>query len=107
MDEIRQRFASATYSDHVLERMFERGFYPQDLAEAIADPRAEEIETFPLHAQGPRVLVLGRTTSGRPLHLLLGTRGRLCVITVYDPSEEPSRWSPDYRTRVSQPKGGP
>lgn len=101
MEDIRARFVSVVYREHALWRMFERGVGPREVAEAITDPNAEVIESYPNAPEGPCCLVLGRTTSGRPLHTVLGLRGPLCVISVYDPSADPQqRWSDDFRRRT-------
>ena len=63
----------------------------------------EVIESYPEDRPYPSVLILGRTSSGRPLHLVCAhaqKEDRAIVITVYQP--DPTRWTEDFRRRRSE-----
>jgi len=60
----------------------------------------EIIAEYPDDQPYPSCLILGRTVTGRPLHVVcapVSSEFRLIVITTYQP--EPSRWESDYRRR--------
>ncbi len=58
----------------------------------------EIIEDYPEDARGHSALLLGRTTGGRPVHVVCSPKDEyLAVITAYVP--EPDEWSVDLRVR--------
>ena len=61
----------------------------------------EIIENYPDNQRGPSCLVLG-FCNARPVHVVCTIKediGELLLITLYDPSGQPDRWSEDYRKR--------
>ena len=61
------------------------------------------IEEYPEDQPYPSVLVLGRTSAGRPLHLVCAyaeAEDYLVVVTVYEP--DPLRWDEEFRHRRGQ-----
>lgn len=60
----------------------------------------EIIEEYPDDQPYPSCLVLGRTLTDRPLHIVcapVSTERRLIVITTYQP--DPVRWEADFKQR--------
>jgi len=60
----------------------------------------EIIEEYPEDKPYPSYLVLGQTTTGRPLHIVCApvrTEVRLIIIITYQPDSD--RWEPDFRRR--------
>lgn len=60
----------------------------------------EIIEEYPDDRPYPSCLILGRTTAGRPLHVVCApvlSEQRLIIITTYQP--DPDRWDPEFRRR--------
>jgi hypothetical protein len=85
---------------HTQDEMRQEGFTAADIVEALTSPLAEVIEDYPQDQRGASCLILSRT-DGRPIHVIVTTPPRpLFIITVYDPSLRPERWSPDFRGRV-------
>lgn len=68
-----------------------------EVGEAVAS--AGLVEEYPDDRPYPSCLLLGRTGTGRPLHLVAAydeAGARVLVVTVYQP--DPRRWE-DYRRR--------
>lgn len=81
--------------------MAERGIDAIMVKEAIFSLEAEPFERNMGDARGPSLLILGWREDGRPLHVLLGFKPPMWVITAYDPSEdEKGRWASDLKTRL-------
>jgi hypothetical protein len=60
------------------------------------------IEEYPNDKPYPSALILGRTATGRPLHIVCAPvllEKRLIIITTYEP--DPHRWESDCRRRKS------
>ena len=58
------------------------------------------VEEYPDDRPYPSVLVLGRTSEGRPVHVVCAyapEEDQLIVITVYEP--DPNRWDEGFRHR--------
>ncbi len=59
------------------------------------------IEDYPEDARGHSCLVLG-FAGARPIHAVCTVKDdprEILLITVYDPSERPDKWDPDFRRR--------
>ena len=99
---IRSSFAdeSVLYSQHAKQEMDSEEFGPitdPEVAQAVA--AGTVIEEYPDDRPYPRVLVYGRTSAGRPLHVVCAydeVEGCAIVVTVYQP--DPQRWH-DYTAR--------
>jgi len=62
---------------------------------------AEVIETYPDDKPYPSVLILGRTTLGRPLHFVCAydkDQDRVVLVTIYQP--DPSLWLDNRRRKT-------
>lgn len=88
------------FSTHAAKRIVERGFTRTEI-EVVLD-KGEIIEKYPDDQRGESYLMLGWIAED-PVHVVAAdqdTRNLTIVVTVYDPSEKPSRWSDDYRRRL-------
>nr|VFJ77483.1 MAG: protein of unknown function (DUF4258) [Candidatus Kentron sp. FW] len=86
------------YRIHATRRMFERNIDENDVERTLKQGEVIERydEDFPL----PSVLISGRTTGGRPLHVVVGINTperKFIIITVYEP--DPPRWTKDFSRR--------
>lgn len=85
--EIRAKIASGRFefSRHAVDQSISREISVQDVAEAVRT--GEIIEDYPADKYGPSCLVLGRTQSGRPLHVQCSYPSRpvIKIITMYEP----------------------
>ena len=101
IDDIRAKIAGDQFefSKHAVDQAILRGISVQEVREAVAT--AVIIEDYPGDKYGPSCLLLGFTTTGRPLHIQCSypSRPLLKIITLYEP--DPDQWI-DLRTR----KGG-
>jgi hypothetical protein len=81
--------------------MLDEGFGPildQEVYEAATG--CSIVEEYPDDRPYPSVLVLGRTSQGRPVHVVCAYApedDQLIVITVYEP--DPDRWDEEFRQR--------
>lgn len=85
------------FSRHAMQRMYERGFDPHNIALAIS--AGEVIVSYPDDRPFPSVLLLG-VVEATPIHVVVakdGTTGDCYVVTVYVP--DPLRWTEDFRIR--------
>lgn len=75
---------------HALRRMAERNISASEIEEAGAS--AEIIENYPEDKYSPSALLLGFTTTGRPIHLQVSLveSEQTKIITMYEP--EPEEW---------------
>ena len=98
MDDIRIKVEQDLFefTKHAVDRTLLRHIRVSEIREAIAS--GEIIEDYPNDKYGPSCLILGITSTGRPLHLQVGYAPHrlLKVITVYEP--DPDEWV-DFRTR--------
>jgi hypothetical protein len=100
LDDVLAALASSNYqiSRHAAEAMADDAI---DEAELLAATRnGEVIEDYPSAWPCPAALVLGSAILGRPIHMVWAHEPqmtRAILITVYLP--DPTRWSPDFRTR--------
>lgn len=99
MAQIAQAVATGQYqyTVHGAQQRIARQIHRDEIEEAIRG--GEIIEDYSQHHYGPACLILGRTRSGRPLHILCSVRTVVDIITVYEP--DPNEWEADLRTRRS------
>lgn len=99
--EIRQCLAECRFTDHARREMETESFGVIRVDEVLqALDTGEIIEQYPEDWPYPSCLVLGRTVTGRPIHVVCAPvpiQRRLIVITTYQP--EPTRWDPEFRRR--------
>jgi hypothetical protein len=87
------------WTSHILERLFQRNISLDDISAALTNGRI--IEQYPSDYPFPSCLVLGRTTAGKPLHIVCGSNGaELWLITAYYPN--PAEWTEDFTVRKEQ-----
>jgi hypothetical protein len=70
-----------------------------ELEEALN--QCEIIEEYPDDPRGPSWLALGFSEK-RPIHAVCAVKAdpdEVLIITVYDPSKRPEKWTEDYRKR--------
>lgn len=85
------------YRIHAVQRMWQRGITPDEVAEILA--LGEVIEDYPDDFPYPSRLLLA-SVNGRPLHLVVAENtddNSVIVITVYQP--DLMNWLQDYRER--------
>ncbi|NOZ09761.1 MAG: DUF4258 domain-containing protein [Gammaproteobacteria bacterium] len=59
----------------------------------------EIIEDYPEDTRGHSCLMLGRSTDGRPIHVVCAPKDEyLAIITAYIPDD--AQWAENYRTRI-------
>jgi hypothetical protein len=97
-EQIRGKAADGRFelSDHAVKQALDRSIAVHEVREALG--RGEVIEDYPNDKYGPSCLVLGRTDTGRPLHVQCSYPSRpvLKIITLYEP--DPELWT-DHRQR--------
>jgi len=76
------------FTKHALDQSIQRRITVQEVREAIEN--GEVLEDYPDDKYGPSCLVLGRTKSGRPIHLQCShpSRENIKIITLYQPDPE-------------------
>jgi hypothetical protein len=79
---------------HALQRSIERSIAEEEVVEILLN--GEIIEEYPEDKYGPSCLILGRTQSGRPLHVQCSLPPTIWIITLYEP--DPQEWI-DWRSR--------
>ena len=98
IEDIRRRFAENRFefSQHAVDASILRHISVEEIREAVS--KAEVIEDYPEDKYGPSCLILGRTQTGRPLHIqcTYPSRDPIKVITVYEPNS--ALWI-DFRVR--------
>ncbi len=82
------------FSDHAVRRMIKRSIDRLEISEAIMN--CEMIEEYPEDKYSPSCLLLGKTKTGRVLHIQLSLPPSVVIITVYEP--DPKEWI-DFRKR--------
>ena len=99
IDEIRQKVAQNRFefSQHAVDVTILRRISVDEIREAIVV--GEIIEDYPEDKYGPGCLILGRTQSGRPLHIqyTYPSRELIKMITVYEPDSV--QWTEDFGVR--------
>ena len=97
-EEVRHQLhmGSFDFSRHAFRRAVERNVSEEEIRQAGL--RATIIESYPGDKYSPSCLLLGFTTSGRPLHIQvsLANTQRVRIITLYEP--DPNEWI-DYSGR--------
>jgi len=89
------------YTRHAREEMLYEEFgkiFEEEVYQAIQS--GEVIESYEYDTPYPSILIMGRTNTGRPIHIVCAYSSEddlAIVITVYHP--DPSRWN-EYRRRV-------
>ena len=87
------------YRIHATQRMFRRDIHEDDIELLLKDGKIIERydDDFPL----PSLLLNGRTSKNRPLHLIAAinhTEKKIIIITAYEP--DTLRWADDYSRRL-------
>lgn len=86
-------------SEHGYDEMAEAGLSAREVMEGIGD--AVVVEDYPNYHKGPCVLVLQRTRTGGPIHVVWGTpKGQASpsvLVTAYRPDTD--RWTSDFMRR--------
>jgi len=99
IDEIREKIRARRYefSRHAVDQSIMRDISVADLEEALAG-KCEVVEDYPDDKYGPSCLLLGFTSTGRPLHIICSypSRPLVKIITLYEP--DPAEWT-DNRIR--------
>jgi hypothetical protein len=93
---IQQQISGGQYHwrRHAIQRSIERGIAEQEVVEAILS--GDIIEEYPEDKYGLSCLILGKTRTGRPLHVQCSLPPTVWIITLYEP--DPQEWI-DLRTR--------
>lgn len=98
IEEIRDKIAAGQfeYSKHAVDQSILRHITVQETREAIAN--AQIIEDYPNDKYVPSCLMLGFTSTQRPLHIQCSypSRPLVKIITVYEP--DPDLWV-DFKVR--------
>ena len=98
IEDIRRKFSENRFefSQHAVDASILRHISVEEIREAVS--KAEVIEDYPEDKYGPSCLILGRTQTGRPLHIqcTYPSRDPIKVITVYEPNS--ALWI-DFRVR--------
>jgi hypothetical protein len=84
------------FTEHAIRQMIKRQITDDEVRDAILS--GEIIEDYPDDKYSPSCLVLGKTQTGRPLHVQCSAPPRVRVVTVYQP--DPKEWI-DNRLRRS------
>jgi hypothetical protein len=101
--EIRDCFGAGKiyYSKHARDEMEKDEFgeiLDREVYEAVLSGKV--IENYPDDFPYPSCLIYGRTRKGRPATCAIKSDPEeLLLITVYDPSERPDKWTENYRKR--------
>ncbi|MHB8519279.1 MAG: DUF4258 domain-containing protein [Limisphaerales bacterium] len=90
--QIREQLAEGEFefSRHAFRRVIERNISSQEIREAGS--KAEVIENYPDDKYSPSALLLGFTSTGRPLHFQVSYAESVLtkIITIYEP--DPNEW---------------
>ena len=92
LDAIRAKIRNGQFefSQHATNQSILRHISVRDVRESMED--SEIIEDYPNDKYGPSCLILGITSTRRPLHIQCSypSRPLVKIITLYEP--DPSRW---------------
>lgn len=96
MQAIQALIRSRVYSwrQHAIQWSIARAISEEEVVEALLS--GEIIETYPDDKYGPSCLILGRTRTGRPLHVQCSLPPTVWIITLYEPDSQ--EWT-DLRRR--------
>ena len=87
------------WREHASEKMLERGIRKREVKECIIN--GEIIEEYYNDYPFPSCLVFGRTSGGRPIHVVCSLNEDVLYIkTSYEPNV--FKWQDDYKTRREQ-----
>lgn len=96
--EIQRQLADGDYdlSRHAFRRAVERNISEEEIR--VAGAHAEVIEEYPEDKYSPSVLLLGYTSTGRPLHIQASAAESPMtrIVTLYEP--DPAEWD-EFRKR--------
>ena len=99
--EIREKIEAEQFefSRHAVDQSIIRRITVQEVRELFGD--AEVIEDYPEDKYGPSCLILGKTSTGRPLHIQCSypSRPLIKIITLYEP--DPDLWIDFKKRRTS------
>ena len=99
--EIRRCLVNCRFTDHARREMEAEPLGQIHVDEVLqALDTGEIIEEYTEDQPYPSSLIMGRTSTGRPLHIvaaLVPAEEQLIIITTYQP--DPDRWEPDFRRR--------
>ena len=91
--------ATIEVTQHILLRCQQRKISYAEIKEVIKS--GEIIEEYPDDYPYPSCLVLGKTTTNKILHVVVGIgNNKLWLITAYEPSLD--KWNKDMKTRRSE-----
>ena len=100
IDQLHQKIAHGQFefSEHAANQAIRRYIPLSEVREALLSGRM--IEDYPDDQYGPSCLILGHTSTGRPLHIQCSypSRPSVKIITVYQP--DPNRWNSDFTRRT-------
>jgi hypothetical protein len=88
-----------SYSRHAERERQADMIFTHEIEEALRN--CDIIEDYPDDPRGPSCLILG-FSGERPLHAVCAVKQNpeeVLLITVYDPSRHPARWTDRYRRR--------
>lgn len=83
-------------SEHASERFRQRNIKARDIKHAIFN--GEIIEQYPDDFPFPSCLILGKTTDGQNIHIVMSDEGSMSrIITAYYPDK--NKWNADFKIR--------
>ena len=98
---IRRCLVNCRFTDHARREMEAEPFGVIRVDEVLRVlDTGEIIEEYPDDVPYPSYLILGRTATGRPIHVVCApvpAERRLIIITTYQP--DPARWDQEFRRR--------
>ncbi len=87
------------FTIHGFERCIERDISPNEVNYVILS--GDIIEDYPKDRYGPSCLICGAAKEGRTLHVQCSI-DPIWIITAYDPSLEPDKWTNDFKRRIKK-----
>lgn len=83
-------------SEHASERFRQRNIKARDIKQAVFN--GEIIEQYPDDFPFPSCLILGTTTNGQYIHIVMSDEGSMSrIITAYYPDKD--KWSANFKVR--------
>ncbi len=83
-------------SEHAAERFRQRNIKARDIRHAVFN--GEIIEQYPDDFPFPSCLILGNTSKGQYIHIVMSDEGSMSrIITAYYPDKH--KWSEDFKVR--------